>query len=102
MYRYRKQVVFIFLALFFNFASLAIARMGQEYHCSIGFSGVASNRDERGIPLTYVRRSIQDTACAPIDTYSGERIDEAGSQIYFARLILDLAFWYVALVFLSI
>lgn len=85
----------MFLAFVFTFASLAFARLGEPYRCSQTPQYKESNRDERGLPLTFVKRSVQGTFCSP--KHSNDKlftIQEQGNSIQYFRFVLNLAFWY--------
>lgn len=101
----KKQAVLIILALFFSISSIAFARLGEPYRCTgTGqYQYMESNRDERGIPLKYLKRSVQTTYCAPVNSDRQTlTLAEWGHSIQYAHFFIDVAFWYGLLVILSI
>jgi hypothetical protein len=73
--------------------SLFVARLGTPYVCDDSSQIQPYNRDERGIPIVYVERSIQDTGCGPRSP-EGDRLDITdGHKIFWLNFAIDIVFW---------
>ncbi len=103
MDKYKRQAVLIFLALTITFSSLAVARLGQPYYCSQSQKYPELHRDERGIPLTYIKRSVQGTGCTPKDMNDYPlTFEKQYHSVQYTIFIFDFIFWYGILTVLRV
>jgi hypothetical protein len=96
-----KILVLIVGAFFVTALSVSIARLGTSFKCDDPQQIQPYNRDERGIPLVFLERSIQDTGCGP-RKMDGNRLDVTdGHRILWLNFAVDVLFWAAALWFLT-
>lgn len=93
MKRHKSRLAIVSLAVAITISSLAIAKLGQPYYCSHGQKYPELHRDERGIPFSFIKRSVQGTGCAPKDLNNRPLTNkEQDHSIYPFIFILDIAF----------
>jgi hypothetical protein len=89
----RRVLVLLAAGFLVTSLSLFVARLGTPFVCDDPAQIQPYNRDERGIPLVYVERSIQDTGCGPRST-SGKSLDVTdGHRVLWLNFAVDIVFW---------
>ncbi|GEM_PF-6760411 len=90
----KKVTVILATGLFITLASAAIPRLGVAYTCQSEVAAVSSyNRDERGLPMVFVHRSIQEEGCVAT-TLNGREISGAGHhRVLILSFVADVVVW---------
>ena len=121
MNRYLKAGIVVFCAALITASTLAVHRQGKDaFKCyEAGPNSVILHRDERGIPLIFVKRSVSVSSCAPasggdfantkasstVNAFYLTSLDKEHEQFdgyaILLNLIVDVLFW-AALIYLII
>jgi hypothetical protein len=92
-YLISKILIFLICGFLVTSLSASIARLGTAYKCDEPTQIEPYHRDERGIPLIFIERSIEDTGCGPTKM-NGTKLDVTDNHRFlWLNFAFNIFFW---------